>query len=109
MRLVDANVLLYSIDERSPRHEAARTWLEQQLTADDAVGFAWAALLAFVRVSTSSRVCHRLEPLMWSTAGSRNRARSSSIRAIGTLISCASCWLPSVLPATSSATRIWQR
>ena len=37
MRLVDANVLLYSIDERSPRHEAARTWLEQQLTADDAV------------------------------------------------------------------------
>lgn len=59
MKLVDANVLLYAIDERSPRHEAARAWLEQQLGGDDTVAFAWAALLAFVRVSTSSRVFER--------------------------------------------------
>jgi hypothetical protein len=47
VRLVDTNLLLYATDERSPRHKAARAWLERQLSGEDPVAFAWAVLLAF--------------------------------------------------------------
>lgn len=56
MRLVDANLLLYATDEHSARHDAARTWLERQLSGDETFAFAWVTLLAFLRVSTSPRV-----------------------------------------------------
>ena len=45
MKLVDANLLLYATDERSPRHEDARSWLEERLTGDEPVAFAWAVPL----------------------------------------------------------------
>ena len=56
MKLVDANVLLYALDETSPHHEQARPWLEEQLSGIETVGFAWAALLAVVRLVTNPRV-----------------------------------------------------
>jgi toxin-antitoxin system PIN domain toxin len=56
VRLVDANLLLYALDERSARHEPARRWLERQLSSDETFAFAWVVLLAFVRLSTSPRV-----------------------------------------------------
>lgn len=59
MRLLDANLLLYTTDERSPRHEAARYWLEQQLSDEDTIALAWAVLLAFLRLSTNPRVFER--------------------------------------------------
>jgi len=59
VRVVDVNLLLYATDARSPRHEAARSWLEQQLSGEDPVAFPWAVLLAFLRVSTSHRVFER--------------------------------------------------
>ena len=55
MKLVDANLLLYATDERSPRHRSAREWLEARLR-DEPVAFAWAVLLAFLRLSTNPRV-----------------------------------------------------
>lgn len=33
--LVDANVLLYAVDEDSPHHERARAWLEDALKDHD--------------------------------------------------------------------------
>ncbi len=62
MRLVDANLLLYAVDTRSARHAAARSWLEEQLSGEDAIAFAWAPLLAFLRLSTSARVFERPLP-----------------------------------------------
>jgi hypothetical protein len=63
VKLVDANLLLYATDERSPRHEDARSWLEERLTGDEPVAFAWAVLLAFLRLSTSPRIFeHPLSP-----------------------------------------------
>jgi hypothetical protein len=59
--LVDANILLYSVDESACHHEAARSWLDAQLSSDRPTGFAWAVLLAFVRVSTNPRLYE--EPL----------------------------------------------
>jgi hypothetical protein len=56
VRLVDANLLLYATDTRSPRHDAARRWLERQLSGDETFAFAWVALLAFLRLSTSPRI-----------------------------------------------------
>lgn len=56
MKVLDANLLLYAVDERSPQHERARGWLEETLSATETVGLAWIALLAFVRVSTRSSV-----------------------------------------------------
>ncbi len=52
MRVVDANVLVYSLNRDEPQHAAARRWLEQALTGTATVGFTWMVLLAFIRVST---------------------------------------------------------
>ena len=52
MKLVDANVLLYAVNASEPRHDEARDWLDGALAGRETVGFAWAVLLAFVRLST---------------------------------------------------------
>lgn len=52
MNLVDANVLLYAVDEDAPLHPAAISWLDPALAGREAVGFAWMVVLAFVRLST---------------------------------------------------------
>lgn len=56
MILPDVNLLLYALDSESPRHEAARTWLEKVLSGTESVVFAWVVLLAFVRLATQARV-----------------------------------------------------
>lgn len=52
MNLVDANVLLYAVNEADPKHEASRQWLDTALAGHETVGFAWAPVLAFLRLST---------------------------------------------------------
>lgn len=52
MKLLDANVLLYAVNESAPRHDEARNWLDGALNAREAVAFSWVVLLAFVRLST---------------------------------------------------------
>lgn len=59
MKLPDANVLLYAVDEASPRHDPARTWLESALSGAETVAFAWTVLLAVVRLSTRPVVFQR--------------------------------------------------
>jgi|SRR5271157_96496 len=56
MIVVDANLLLYAHDAGSVHHQAARQWLENTLSGDEPVGFAWVALLAFLRVGTNPRL-----------------------------------------------------
>lgn len=50
--LVDANILLYAIDEASPFHDRASGWLTDRLNGARRVGFPWQSLVAFVRIST---------------------------------------------------------
>jgi toxin-antitoxin system PIN domain toxin len=59
VKVVDANLLLYATDQRSPRHGPARSWLEHQLSGDETLGFAWVVLLAFLRLSTNPHVFER--------------------------------------------------
>lgn len=56
MKVVDANLLLYAVDEASPHHEVAKPWLEEQLSGSETFALAWTVLLAFVRLGTNPRV-----------------------------------------------------
>jgi toxin-antitoxin system PIN domain toxin len=53
--LLDANLLLYSVDRASPYHVAAATWLTEQFNGPRRVGLPWQSLVAFVRISTHPR------------------------------------------------------
>lgn len=52
MKLVDANVLIYAVNEDALHHRTAGRWLDDALSGDATVAFAWIAVLAFVRLST---------------------------------------------------------
>lgn len=56
MFIVDANVLLHATNTASGRHRFACGWLERALSGDEPVGFAWIAVLAFLRLSTRTGV-----------------------------------------------------
>src|SRR6476646_9441799 len=56
MKLPDANLLIYAIDENAPEHARARTWLGTTLSGPEPIGVAWLALLAFIRITTNPRV-----------------------------------------------------
>ena len=66
MKIVDANVLLYAVNTGVPQHGSARNWLNEALSGQETVGFAWSVLLAFIRVATRPVVLPR--PLSAETA-----------------------------------------
>lgn len=53
--LVDANILLYSVDADSSFHTSARDWLTAALNGSRRVGIPWLSLVAFVRIATNPR------------------------------------------------------
>jgi toxin-antitoxin system PIN domain toxin len=59
MQLVDANVLLYAINEGARNHDRARGWLDESFAGRHTIGFAWIVLLAFLRLSTHRAVFPR--------------------------------------------------
>jgi uncharacterized protein len=61
VKVPDVNLLLYAVDAAAPRHERARIWLEEALSGIEEVGWAWAVLLGFLRISTNPAVFE--EPL----------------------------------------------
>lgn len=56
MKLPDTNLLVYSVNAYSDHHAAALQWLERAFDASAGVGFAWNALIGFVRIVTHPRV-----------------------------------------------------
>ncbi len=74
--LLDANVLLYAVDGRSPHNGVAAAWLEEILNGDRRVGLPWQTIGAFLRISTHPRVA--IDPLVaedaWSYVDSWLRA-----------------------------------
>lgn len=59
MKVVDANVLLYSVNAHAAHHRRAREWLTTALASNETIGLPWVSLLAFVRVSTNPRIFDR--------------------------------------------------
>lgn len=68
--LVDANILLYAVDETSSFHRRARSWMETALNGPRRVGIPWQSIHAFLRISTHPRAMERpLGPAeAWSIA-----------------------------------------
>lgn len=56
MILVDANLLVYAHVEDFEQHEAARSWLDEQLAGTARVGLPWESLVSFLRLVTNPRV-----------------------------------------------------
>lgn len=56
MILVDANLLIYAIDQESVHHAKAHAWVEQILSDTTPVGIAWIVVLAFLRITTLKRL-----------------------------------------------------
>ncbi|MDR0592531.1 MAG: PIN domain-containing protein [Bifidobacteriaceae bacterium] len=52
MKAVDANVLIYAVDQTAPHHRSAKCWLDQALSGSETVLLPWLSLLAFVRLTT---------------------------------------------------------
>jgi len=66
--LVDANIMLYAVDETSTFHEASRGWLEAALNGNRRVGIPWSSATAFVRIATHPRALRSplTPPEAWS-------------------------------------------
>lgn len=56
MKTPDVNVLLHAVNQDSAQHAVARRWIEAAYASPDGIGFAWAALLGFVRLATRSGI-----------------------------------------------------
>jgi toxin-antitoxin system PIN domain toxin len=56
VKLVDANVLLYAVDEDAAHHAASKQWLDAALSGAETVLLPWVSLLAFLRISTHPSV-----------------------------------------------------
>ncbi|MCX6602392.1 MAG: PIN domain-containing protein [Acidobacteria bacterium] len=56
MILLDANILLYAYDDRSPHHTVIRGWLETVLSKEEMVGLPWLSAWAFVRIITNPKI-----------------------------------------------------
>ncbi|MGH9111269.1 MAG: type II toxin-antitoxin system VapC family toxin [Acidimicrobiales bacterium] len=80
MKLVDANVLLYAVNEDAEHHEDARRWLDSALSGSDTVAFSWIVVLAFVRLSTKAGLFPR--PLTVDEAMARVEAWLSARPAV---------------------------
>lgn len=63
MLLLDANLLIYSHEPRSPNHEVARVWFEEVVNSQTKIGFPWPTLLGFIRLMGNPRVVRQPIPL----------------------------------------------
>ena len=54
--MIDANLLIYAYNEQMPQHVQSRLWLEKMLSSDSEVGIPMQAILAFIRLSTNTRL-----------------------------------------------------
>ena len=59
MILVDANLLIYAVDQDAPHHKAARKWVEGAFSGSITVGLSWSVILAFLRLTTRPGILRR--------------------------------------------------
>jgi toxin-antitoxin system PIN domain toxin len=59
MIIIDVNLLIYSVNEDSPDHQNAKSWLESAVSGPETVGLPWIVLLAFLRLTTRAGLFRR--------------------------------------------------
>ena len=52
MIVVDANILIYAVNEDAPLNRKAKLWLQSVISGPATVGLPWNVLLAFLRLTT---------------------------------------------------------
>jgi len=52
MIVLDANILIYAVNQDAVLHRKAKAWLESAISSSESIGLSWNVLLAFVRVTT---------------------------------------------------------
>jgi uncharacterized protein len=52
MILLDANLLIYAVNQDAPLHRKAKSWLESAISGSETVGLSWGIILAFLRLTT---------------------------------------------------------
>jgi len=52
MIVVDANILIYAVNEDAPLNRKAKLWLQSAISGPATVGLSWNVLLAFLRLTT---------------------------------------------------------
>ncbi|MEP7354820.1 MAG: TA system VapC family ribonuclease toxin [Acidobacteriota bacterium] len=56
MMIVDANLLLYAYDAKSPHNRRAQRWMSEVLSGTEIVGLPWQSVAAFLRVASNPRL-----------------------------------------------------
>lgn len=56
MKIVDLNILLYTINTSFEQHKNIRKWWIDSLNDDEPIGLAWLVLSGFIRLSTNPRI-----------------------------------------------------
>jgi len=59
MKVVDLNVLLYTVNRDAKHHEAALRWWEGAINGDEPIGLPWVVLLGFLRIATNAAIFPR--------------------------------------------------
>jgi toxin-antitoxin system PIN domain toxin len=80
--LLDANVLLYSIDRTSRHHALCADWVRTAFTGPRRIGLPWQTIGTFLRIATHPRVFSR--PLSSTEAWS----------IVGNWLTAPNCWIP---------------
>ncbi|ANS78974.1 Toxin 1, PIN domain [Serinicoccus hydrothermalis] len=57
--ILDANILLYAVDEDSSYWRPASRWLTDALRGHERIGLPWQSIGAFLRISTHPRIAER--------------------------------------------------
>jgi toxin-antitoxin system PIN domain toxin len=56
MKVVDLNLLLYTINSDAKHHEPALRWWEAAINGDEPIGLPWVVLLGFLRITTNTAI-----------------------------------------------------
>lgn len=56
MILLDANLLIYAVNQDLSQYKKVHAWLEQTLSGSMTVGLPWVVALAFIRITTNPRI-----------------------------------------------------
>jgi len=94
MMIVDANLLLYAVDENNTHNAAAAAWLQETLDGDSRVGLPWQTIGAFLRIVTHPRVTEN--PL----------SAADAWRYVEDWLAVPVVWMP---PATEITARVYAR
>jgi predicted nucleic acid-binding protein len=80
MILLDANLLIYAVNQDAPLHRKAKPWLEAALSGRGRVGSTWNVLLAFLRLTTRTGLFQEATMSRAASTFSGRTGRSNSRR-----------------------------